>query len=93
MKVSLAWGSLLLFGLSLAFWAALTAFESALLGMSDAGERIVSLLLLVLTPTIGALLGLRSLARRARPGWVALTAMSLNILFGLFHLFVLLVAG
>lgn len=93
MKLSLAWRSLLLFGLSVLFWVTLTRFESALAGLSDLAERVIALLLLVLTPTIGAMLGLLSLERKERPGWLGLTGMTLNTFFGLFHLLVLEFAG
>ena len=93
MKLSFGWRSLLLFGLSIIFWVALTLFESALIGMSDTVERLISLLLLVLTPAIGAVLGLMGLQRKERRAWLAFIGVVLNTFFGLFHLLVLGFAG
>ena len=93
MKLSLAWRSLLLFGLSVSFLLGLTLFESALVGMSAGAERMVSLFLLVLTPTIGAILGVLSLQRKEGLGWLAVSGIVLNTFFGLFHLIVLGFAG
>lgn len=93
MKLSLAWRSWLLFGLSVAFLAGMTVFESALTGWSDSAERVFSLLLLVMTPTIGAIFGLLSLQRKEQQGRLALSATVVNTFFALFHLFVVGFAG
>jgi len=93
MKLSLAWKSAFLFGLSVALLVALTLFESALVGMSPAAERLVTLILLVLTPAIGAVLGALSLQRKEGQAWLAVSGLVLNTLFGLFHLIVLGFAG
>ena len=93
MKLSLAAGSWLLLGVSILFLIALTVFESALLGISPAAERILSLLGLVLPPVIGASLGILSLLRREGRVGLAVTGIVLNSLFALFQLAVILFAG
>lgn len=93
MKPSLAGASWLLLASSVLLLVALTAFESALMGMSLVTERIVSFLLLVLPAATGAGLGLLSLVRKeGRPG-LALTGVLLNSAFAIFHLTVTLFAG
>lgn len=93
MKLSLAVGSLILFGLSVVLLIGLTLFEAALLGMSPETERIISLLGLVLPAAIGVVLGMMSLARREGRMGFAVTGVALNTLFALFHLMVILFAG
>jgi hypothetical protein len=93
MKLSLAAGSLILFGLALVLLILLTLFESALLGMSPEAERIISLLGLVLPAVVGAALGVMSLARREGRVGLAIIGIVLNTLFALFHLMVILFAG
>jgi hypothetical protein len=93
MKLSLAVGSLILFGVGVALLLLLTLFESALLGMSPAAERIISLLGLVLPSTIGVILGVMSLMRKEGRAWLAVAGILLNSLFALFHLLVILFAG
>jgi len=93
MKLNLAVGSLLLFCLSVVFWLLLTLFESALVGMSLRGERLIAFLLLVVPASIGILLGIMSLARREKSAWLSITGIILNALFGIFQLMVILFAG
>jgi hypothetical protein len=93
MKLSLAAGSLLLFGLAVVLLLTLTRFETVLLGMSPEAERIISLLGLVLPAVIGAGLGVLSLRRRAGPAELAIVGIALNTIFALFHLMVILFAG
>jgi hypothetical protein len=45
MKIRFAQASLMLFGVSLLLWAALTLFESALVGVAPATERLLTFLL------------------------------------------------
>jgi hypothetical protein len=93
MKLSLATGSLILFGLAVVLLITLTVFESALVGMSPRGERIISLLGLVLPAATGTVLGVISLMRREGRAWLAIVSILLNTLFGLFHLMIVLFAG
>ena len=93
MKLSLAAGSLLLFGLAFVLLIILTLLESALLGMSPKTERIISLPGLVLPAVIGAALGVMSLTRREGRAGLAIVGIVLNTLFALFHLMVILFAG
>jgi len=93
MKLSLAAGSLVLFGLAIVLLLMLTLFEAALLGMSPEAERIISLLGLVLPAAIGAVLGVMSLVRREGRTGLAVTGIALNTLFALFHLAIIVFAG
>lgn len=93
MKLSLATGSLILFGLSLLFLVLLTLFESALLGLSPEAERIITLSGLVLPAVVGAGLGVMSLVRGEGRAGFAATGIGLNTLFALFHLMIVLFAG
>lgn len=93
MKLSLAGVSYLLLGISILFLIALTVFESALLGISPAAERIISLLGLVVPAAVGASLGVLSLVRREGRASLAITGIVLNALFAVFHLAVILFAG
>jgi hypothetical protein len=93
MKLSLAAGSLALFGLAVVLLIILTLFESALVGMSLESERILSLLGLVLPAILGAALGVLSLTRKEGRAGLAITGIALNTLFALFHLMVILFAG
>lgn len=85
--------SLALFGISVLFLIALTAFESALVGMSSSMERIITLLVLVLPAALGSVFGAISLKRRETKTWLALTGLILNAFFALFHLVIVLFAG
>jgi hypothetical protein len=93
MKLSLAAGSLLVFGLAVVLLIMLTLFESALIRMSPEAERIISLLGLVLPAAIGIVVGVRSLARREGRAGLAIVGIVLNTVFALFHLMVILFAG
>jgi hypothetical protein len=93
MKPGLAGSSLLLLGLSILLWVALTLFESALAGMSPGVERLVTFLGLVLPAGAGSVLGAMSLVRKEGWPWMAVTGVVLNALFALFHLMIVLFAG
>lgn len=93
MKLSLAGGSLLLFGLSVVVWVMLTLFEPTLVGISLTAERVFTFLLLVFSGGMGTMLGATSLVRKDGCTWLAATGLALNILFAAFHLMVILFAG
>lgn len=93
MRRSLAWISLVMFGLSLVLLVAWTASESAFIGMSAAAERMVTFAMLVLPAGVGAVLGLMSLVYREGQNRLAISGMILNTLFALFHLILVLFAG
>lgn len=85
--------SLLLFGISILLLILLTVFESALVATSPSLERIITFLGLVLPAGVGAGAGALSIVRREGKTWLALAGLSLNGLFALFHLAILLFAG
>ena len=93
MKMSLAGGSLLLFGLSVVLLSALTLFESAPAGRSLVAERMITFLLLVLPAGVGAVLAVMSVARKEGRAWLARTGFILNTFFALFHFMIVLFAG
>ena len=93
MKRNLAGISLLLFGISVVFLIAMTLFEARLTALSTAAERILTFLLLILPPAIGALFGFLSLARKEARTWLAVIGIVLNTLFTLFHSMIILFAG
>jgi len=93
MNLSLGAKSIFMFGLSVIFLILLTLFESSLLGLSIAAERVISLLLLVLPGIVGIVYGVLSIARKELKLWVAILGISLNALFALFHLLVISFAG
>ena len=93
MKRSLATVSLLLFGLSVLFLIAWTAFEYAFVGISPAMERILTFALLVLPAAMGAVFGAISLVKREGKTVLAITGIILNSIFALFHLMLVLFAG
>lgn len=93
MKRNLLRGSFILFGLSILLWLAITIFESSLVGISFATERLITFLLLVLPAAIGAVLGTMSLVRKEGRAGLAITAILLNVLFALFNLMIILFAG
>lgn len=93
MQLTLGTKSILLFGLACVFLLLLTLFEGMLSGMTAAGERILSFLLLVLPGIVGVILGIVSYARREPKRWLAALSILLNALFALFHAFVLAFAG
>ena len=93
MKLNLAAKSMILFALSVIFLILLTLFESTFSGMSLTVERIVSVILLVLPGVIGAAFGVLSIIRKGPGRWLAILGILLNVLFALFHVFVIAFAG
>jgi len=93
MKRNLAAMSLLLFGLSVLLWLMLTIFESTLVGISPMAERLITFVLLALPAVVGAVLGVMSLTRKQGQTWLAVTGTTLNTLFALFILILILFAG
>ena len=93
MKMSLGAKSLALFALSVLFLFFLTLFEASLNSMSITGERILSLLLLVLPAAIGVVLGVMGVRGKEDRRWMSVLGIILNALFALFHLFVISFAG
>ena len=93
MKRNLLNGSLILFGLSVLLWLAMTVFESSLAGTSFALQRFLTFLLLVLPTGVGVILGILSLARKEGRAGMAVTSIVLNALFALFFLMIILFAG
>jgi hypothetical protein len=66
MKPSLGMKSILLFALSIVLLILLTLFETSLVGLAMATERIISLLLLVLPGVIGVVRCDRDCAERTQ---------------------------
>ena len=93
MNLSLGVKSLIWFVLSVVLLVLLTLFEGLLIGLSDTTERVVSFLLLVLPGIIGIVFGGMGVARKESKVWIAYLGILLNVLFALFHGFVLLFAG
>ena len=93
MRAGFAAGSLVLLGLSVLFLVTFTMFESILVGIPSATERVLTFLLLVLPAAAGAILGVLSLVRRE--GRTALASLGIvsNTQFALFHLVLVLFAG
>ena len=93
MQLGYAKTSLILLGVSILFLVAMTLFESALAGVSQSLERIITFLTLVLPAGVGTAFAAVSLGRREGKTWMALAALILNGLFALFHLALVLFAG
>lgn len=93
MNPSLAAKSLVLFGASLLFLLLLTLFETWLIGLPEAAERLLSAMLLILPGILGVVLGALSLRRNEQKSVMAVAGIILNALFALFHMFVLMLAG
>lgn len=93
MKFSSGVKSMILFILSFVFLLLLTLFETSLAGLSVARERMISLLLLVLPGVIRVVYGVMGLMRKEPKAWVAHIGIVFNVLFVLFHLFILSFAG
>lgn len=93
MKFSSGVKSMILFMLSFVFLLLLTLFETSLAGLSVARERMISLLLLVLPGVIGVVYGVMGVMRKEPKAWVAHIGIVFNVLFVLFHLFILSFAG
>jgi hypothetical protein len=92
-KLTYARGSLLLFALSVLLLFMLTRFESSLVGMPAASERVTTFFLLVLPASLGAALGITSLRRGEGQRWQAIAWTTLNSVFALFHLLIVFIAG
>ena len=93
MQLTLGAKSMMLFGISVIFLLLLTSFESMLSGISTAGERVISFLLLVLPGIVGVILGVLSFVRKESQRWLAALGILLNALFALFQMFVISFAG
>jgi hypothetical protein len=93
MKLSLGAKSLGLFGISLVVLLLLTLFESSLTDMSQAVERLISGLILVLPGVAGVIFGAMSIIRKEPKRWMAYLGIMLNALFALFQIIVLSFAG
>ena len=93
MKLSLGAKSMTLFALSVTFLILLTLFESSLAGMSVPAEKAISALLLVAPGVIGIVFGVLSILRKEASRWMAILGILLNVLFALFHVFVISFAG
>ena len=93
MQRSYARTSLILFGASVLLLIVLTMFEAALVGASQAMERIITVLALILPAGVGSIFGALSLAHQEGKTWLALAGFILNVSFALFHLAILLFAG
>ncbi len=93
MKWSLAAKSLSLFVVSVLVLTLLTLFESLLIDMSRAAERLLSAMLLILPGILGVVLGALSLRRNEQKPGMAIVGITLNALSALFHMFVLIFAG
>jgi hypothetical protein len=85
--------SFILFLLSVLLLGSVTLFESALSPLSTGSERLLTFFLLVLPAGTGCVLAAMSLARRQGRAWLAVTLVTLNALFALFHLMIVLFAG
>jgi uncharacterized membrane protein len=93
MNPSLAAKSLILFGISLLFLVLLTLFESLLIDMAGPAERILSVVLLILPGIAGVVFGALSLRRSETKTGMAIAGIILNVLFLMFHVFLLSFAG
>ena len=93
MNLSLGAKAIALFGLSVLFLVLLTLFESLLSGTSLTAEKAISALLLVLPGVIGVAFGILSIIRKESRLWMAILGILLNVLFALFHIFVISFAG
>jgi hypothetical protein len=93
MKSSLGTKSMLFLGLGFVFLILLTVFEARLAGLSLTTEKILSLFLLVTPAVVGALFGVLSLVRKEPRAWIGILGTLLNLLFALFHIFLISFAG
>ena len=93
MNLSLGAKAIALFGLTVLFLVLLTLFESLLSGTSLTAEKAISALLLVLPGVIGVAFGILSIIRKESRLWMAILGILLNVLFALFHIFVISFAG
>jgi hypothetical protein len=86
--------SILIFlGTLLVYLLVFGVFEQAILGLSEAGERWLAIVLVVLPVTAGLILGALGLVRPGQNRLLATLGLFLNGLFGLFILLVLAIAG
>ena len=93
MNLSLGAKSIALFFISVIFLVLLTVFETFITGLPTAVERIVAVLFLVLPAVVGANFGIMSLVRKESKPWVGILGILFNVLWTLFHLFLLSFAG
>jgi len=93
MKLTFGVKSMLLFGLSILILVLITLFESAISGLSNPAERLLSLLLLVVPGIVGVVVGMLGVLRKEVRIWIAYLGILLNALFALFQLFVISFAG
>ena len=93
MNLKMSTLSVLFFLLSVLFLFLLTQFESALAGLSLTAERLLSLLLLIIPALVGIVFGVLSILRKESRRWLGVLGTVLNVLFALFHLFLLSFAG
>ncbi len=93
MNLKLSTLSIIFFLVSLLFLLVLTQFESLLVGLSLTTERILSLLFLVVPALAGIVFGVLSILRKESRRWLGILGTLLNVLFALFHLFLLSFAG
>jgi len=61
--------------------------------LNTTSERLLSLLLLVIPGIIGVVYGVLGIVRKESKIWIAYLGILLNVLFALFHLFVVSFAG
>jgi hypothetical protein len=86
--------SILIFlGTLLVYFLVFGVFESAILGLSEAGERWLAIVLVALPATAGLILGGLGLVRPGQNRLLAGIGVVLNGLFALFILLVLAIAG
>ena len=85
--------SLLLFAISILLLIILTIFESAFAAVPQTIERLITFAALVVPAAIGAVMGALSLLRKKGQTWLAIAGLTLNALFALFHLAIVLFAG
>jgi hypothetical protein len=86
--------SILIFlGTLLVYFLVFGVFESAILGLSGAAERWLTIVLVALPATAGAILGAFGLVRPGQNRLLAALGFLLNALFALFILLVLAIAG
>jgi len=93
MNLKLSTLSIFFFFLSVLFLFLLTQFEASLAAISLIAERILSLLLLVVPALVGIVFGVLSILRKEPRRWLGILGTLLNVLFAMFHLFLLSFAG
>jgi hypothetical protein len=93
LKLSLAEKSILLLVSSIVALVVLTILDSQLAVLSFGMQRLITLMLLILPPTIGSAFGVASLVRKEGRTWLAVTGMVLNTLFAFFHMMIIMFAG